>query len=93
MNITLSGKLLAIVAKKNQQTNEVRHQLSFLDTEGENPEIHNLKSPKDLDVTQLKKDADYVVRLQIWRMGDRFGFYIPGSDDIKLLPNQHQKTA
>ena len=85
MNITLNGTLLAIQPKKNQQTGEVRHQLSFLDTEGENPEIHNLKSPKDLDITQLKKDAQYMVGLNIWRMGDRFGFYIPSSDDIKLL--------
>lgn len=92
MNITLSAKLLDVQAQKNQQTGELRHKLFFLDTESDKPEVIELKAPKDLDVTQLKQGQDYLSRLSIWRMGDRFGFYIPGADHIKPLGHQQKAS-
>ena len=84
MNITLKAKLLSIKPVVNKQTGEQRFMLSFLDTDGETPEVINLKAPQGLNVTELKKDFEYVCTLLIWKMGERFGFYIPSPQDIQV---------
>jgi hypothetical protein len=85
MNISLKGRLLSVRPTTNQQTGEVRHHLSILDVDGDDPEVIKLKAPKGLNVAELKEGAEYAMRLLIWRMGDRFGFYIPSADDLKQV--------
>lgn len=85
MNITLKAKLLSVKPVVNKQTGEQRHMLSFLDTDGDTPEVINLKAPQGLNVLDLKKDIEYACTLLIWKMGDRFGFYIPTPQDIQAV--------
>ena len=84
MNIKLKAKLLSIKPVINKQTGEQRYMLSFLDTDGDTPEVINLKAPQGFNIAELKENADYACNLLIWKMGDRFGFYIPSPQDIAL---------
>jgi hypothetical protein len=82
MKIQLKAILLSVVEKRNPKTNEVRHLLSFLDNDGETPEIVSIKAPSSYPISSLKLNSEYLANLNIWKMQDRFGFYIPSVQDL-----------